>query len=475
MASLIHKPNDRWAIQFRLFARDKHRRTVYLGQATEEQAKAIRQRIEVLVRAIRADSPPDRSTAAWAAKLDDTLYGKLAHVGLVVPRAGQEDTAPVPLLARFLDEYIAKRTDVKGSTATVYGHTRRCLVEFFGATRPLDRISPGEVDDFRRRLGADRKTGGQGLASNTVARRCGIAKQFFHAAVKHRLIAENPFADVGSCSIREVRDRDYFITRDEAAKVLDVCPNAQWRLLFALSRFGGLRCPSEHLALEWAHVDWERSRMTVHSPKTEHHEGKGSRVVPIFRELCPYLDEAWALAEEGARFVITRYRDKTTNLRTQLTRIIEKAGLKPWPKLWQNLRATRETELNEEFPIQVVCAWIGNSPAIARKHYLQVTDDHFARALAQPAAPDPGDDPNRKALHFGQDPNTTDQDSNRKALQSALHSGGARACKAVQEDSDPSDATPYVASPCTYLHEPAFPSVNAPMGDSRLERLTSTL
>ena len=38
-------------------------------------------------------------------------------------------------------------------------------------------------------------------------------------------------------------------------------------------------------------------------------------------------------------------------------------------------------ELAEEFPAHVVCAWMGNTEAIARKHYLQVTDDHFAAAV----------------------------------------------------------------------------------------------
>ena len=53
------------------------------------------------------------------------------------------------------------------------------------------------------------------------------------------------------------------------------------------------------------------------------------------------------------------------------------AGLQRWPKLFQNLRSTRETELAEDFPMHVVCPWIGNSQPIAAKHYLQVTDDHF--------------------------------------------------------------------------------------------------
>lgn len=52
--------------------------------------------------------------------------------------------------------------------------------------------------------------------------------------------------------------------------------------------------------------------------------------------------------------------DRRGNLRTQLLRIIRRAGWNPWPKLFQNLRSTRQTELADEYPIQVVTAWIGN-------------------------------------------------------------------------------------------------------------------
>jgi hypothetical protein len=68
------------------------------------------------------------------------------------------------------------------------------------------------------------------------------------------------------------------------------------------------------------------------------------------------------------------------NLRTQFLRILDKAGIEPWPKLFQNLRSSRQTELTETWPAHVVCAWIGNSEVIARDHYLQITDDHFAAA-----------------------------------------------------------------------------------------------
>ena len=56
--------------------------------------------------------------------------------------------------------------------------------------------------------------------------------------------------------------------------------------------------------------------------------------------------------------------------------------MKQWPKLWQNLRAIRQTELEEYFPSHVVCQWIGNSQSVAREHYLQVTDSHYERAAS---------------------------------------------------------------------------------------------
>ncbi|MCE9607586.1 MAG: site-specific integrase [Planctomycetia bacterium] len=153
----------------------------------------------------------------------------------------------------------------------------------------------------------------------------------------------------------------------------------------ALRQFG-MRS-SETLSLRWADVDWANSRVRVRSPKTEHIEGKESRMIPLFPELRPFLQEAWEQAAPKAEFVVMSYRSIKQNLGTQFKRIIERAGLEPWPKLFQNLRSTRETELMESFPAHVVCAWIGNSEAVARKHYLQVTDDHFAKASGQAVKP----------------------------------------------------------------------------------------
>src|SRR5262249_32664546 len=44
------------------------------------------------------------------------------------------------------------------------------------------------------------------------------------------------------------------------------------------------------------------------------------------------------------------------------------------------------TELAKDYPIHVVCRWIGNTALIAQKHYLQVTDADFAKATGQGGA-----------------------------------------------------------------------------------------
>ena len=364
MASLTNQANGRRVIQF--VDKAGKRRSIRLGKVTKRQAEAIKIKVESLVAASISGHPPTDEVSRWVATLDGTLRERLAGVGLVEPL--DEST-----LQAFVDSYIAGRSDVKESTQVVYKRARRNLIAFFGPDKRLRDINRGDAEDWRIYLVE------QGNAENTVRRQCGIAKQFANAAIKKRLITENPFDEL-TCTVRANPKRFYFVSPEESQAVLDACPDAEWRLMFALARYGGLRVPSEFQQLRWGDVDWAKNRFTVHSPKTEHHDGGESRVVPIFPELEPYLREAFELATEGTEYLITRYRDSAVNLRTTLNKIINRAGLSPWPKLWQNLRSTRETELVEKFPIHVVTAWIGNSPDVAMKHYLQVHEGHYEQA-----------------------------------------------------------------------------------------------
>jgi integrase len=391
MASLMSRKSDKtgkllWRVQVSVDRDGRKRPTVPLGNLTKAKAETIKGYIESLAASKRAGVTMEGPTADWLATIGDDLHRRLAKLGLCSPRQQAEPTAQrqAVLLGEFIDGYIDGRAKLKPSTVV---HLKRCqnyLTGYFGADRPIDSISQGDADEFREHLG-------QRLAENTVRRTCGRAKQFFRAAQRKKLIAESPFGDMKGTGVKANRSRDYFVTRAEAEAVLKACPDTQWKLLFALSRYGGLRCPSEHLALTWGDVNWKLSRITIPSPKTAHHgDGHESRVMPLFPELLPYLEAAWTEFLEdfdpkaqrlSEQFVITRYRERNSNLRTQLNRIIKAAGLTAWPKLFQNLRASRATELAAEFPGHVAAAWLGHSNTIADKHYRQVTDADFDRAL----------------------------------------------------------------------------------------------
>ena len=368
MASVVNRPNGRREVQFK----DAHgkRQTLRLGKIPKRDAEAIKTRVEHLLAAQLSRQPLDGDTAKWVAGIDDVLADRLAAVGLIRQRESV-------LLAEFVEEYLNRRTDYKPATLVRNRQTQRYLVAFFGADRNLRDITDGDADDWRLFLLQS------GLSDNTIRKHVQIAKQFFSHAVRKKLIESNPLSHLKS-TVQGNPDRYHFVTREVADKVLDACPDAEWRLIFALSRYGGLRCPSEHLELTWDCINWEQDRLRIPSPKTEHHAGKSSRTIPLFPELRQHLEDAFQAAPDGSVHVIRRYRDRNANLRTQLLRIIERAGVEPWPKLFQNLRSTRQTELAETFPLHVVTEWVGNSDAVAMKHYLQVTDDHFRKATQNP-------------------------------------------------------------------------------------------
>jgi hypothetical protein len=132
------------------------------------------------------------------------------------------------------------------------------------------------------------------------------------------------------------------------------------------------------------------NRRSIPEPKVEHHEGRGIRSCPIFPELRPILDEAFEIFGDKSDYVVAapQYRAaantamgwKNANLRSEMLRLLRRAGIPGWPRLFHSMRASRQTELQREFPIHVVCSWLGNSPRIAQQSYLLVTEDDFAKA-----------------------------------------------------------------------------------------------
>lgn len=380
MASLSTDANGNRTVQF--VGGDGKRRSVRLGKVPKKVAEGVKLRVEALAASAASRLPLDGETAAWVAGVGDDLAAKLAAVGLIPARHGEA-------VGPFLDAYLnRRRADAKGGTVTNLVTVANDVRGFFGEVCPLRDIDERRADEFRTHY----LTRSPKLAAATVARRLNTVKQFFDFARRMKYFPANPFADVSAPSLIPEARRHYVPAAD-AHRLLAAC-NPTWRVIVALSRFAGLRNPSEVLSLKWEHVNFGTGRMTVPSPKTEHHPGKAYRVVPIFPELRPVLDDAWELAVPGDEYVVggktgAGYRAAAdrpggwmnANLRTTFEKIVRRAGLVPWPRLFHNLRASCETDLMQHHPIHVVCSWLGNTPAVALRHYLTVQDRDFEKAL----------------------------------------------------------------------------------------------
>lgn len=370
MATIVTYDGGLRRIEFSLVPNGP-RKMLRLGGVSVKVAETWKARVEAIIADKLARRPHDAELSEWLAGRDEVMLARMRAVGL----ADGVGLAKVTL-GEFLERFFAAMPG-KEATRVMYGHTRRNLEEYFKTGRMMRDITAADADNWRAWLVNDQK-----LSVATVSRRVIVARTMWRKAMRWKLAAENVFQGV-QAGQQTNESRKHFVDRDVADAVMKACPDTQWRLIFALSRYGGLRCPSEHLALQWQDVDFEKRRIVVRSCKTEHHSGGGVRTIPLFAELEKPLLDAFTEAPEGSDYVIL-CRNPGINWRTQLQRIIRKAKQADWPKLFHNLRASRESELMQEYGLSTVCKWIGNSPTVAAKHYAVSVDldGDFRRASA---------------------------------------------------------------------------------------------
>lgn len=302
------------------------------------------------------------------------LHDRIARVGLTEARQALETVTLGALLAAFDEE---ARRDIKPSTRTRQQQAAGHLLDYFGADRDAATLTPAEGDAWRSHLLEAE------YARATVSRTVKLGRQFFRWAIKRGMVETNPFTEV-KAGTEANPDRLQFVARETIDKVMEQAPSIQWRCLVALSRYAGLRVPSEAFALRWADVDWHAGRLFVRSPKTEHHRDGAGRWVPIFPEVREHLLAAFEQAEPGTERALSDFR-VGYNPHTEFRRIIIRAGVEPWPRAWHNLRGSRQSELVSEFPIATACQWLGNSRLVAAGHYITTTDADWQRAIGSGA------------------------------------------------------------------------------------------
>jgi integrase len=354
MARLVNEQGVGW----RLFARaDDRWRSVRLGACSQRIAEEIRRRVEALESCRRFALPVDASTLAWVAALPDDMHARIARLGLVESRS-----------AVTVGQWIERAASGSGKrphTVRNDAQAVRACLSLIDPARPLSSVTEADAVAVRDALSGR-------FAQATWARHLKRIRSWFASAERAKIIESNPFAGV-RCPASTNPARKAFIDRDTFARVVDATDDPHWRLVLALARYGGLRVPSEVLGLHWSDIDWRANTIRVRQHKTR------ERTMPLFPELRPFLE---AMPRTGSDHVVTRARASAPNWRGHVLPIVARSGVRAWPKLFHNLRASRETELCQSFPLHVVASWLGNSPEVATTHYLTVTPADFAAAVA---------------------------------------------------------------------------------------------
>jgi integrase len=370
MATLVSNRDGNRRIQFMNPRHPGKRASIWLGRVPKKAATTFKVNVEAMLAALRLGTAPAAELCAWLRNLPDVTYEKLVDVGIAEPRV----KARVVTLDELLDTFVA-RASVRASTLAAYKQTTDSLRKHLGGRTVLTGITGEQADVWKKAI-VD-----EGLSPATVAKRAYVAKAVFRKAVKWGMVAASPFEDLPAGS-QQNPDRSFYVSDETIRAVMERCPGVFWRLVIALGRYAGLRIPSEVASLTWDDVAWDTGRLTVRSPKTARHEGHAVRLVPICPELRVILVEAYEQAADGTNLILPRALTRASNLRTTFTKIITRAGHKPWPRLFQNLRASCATDWVDRYPNHVVAKWLGHSPMIAATHYLQARERHFEDVVA---------------------------------------------------------------------------------------------
>lgn len=387
---------------------DGKRRSVPVGHIGEDAAKEIAKRLQHIA-TMRKNATPQlvhEDVTDWLgelAKKNPDLYDRIAEIDLVPKRPeaqAVEVEAAKPKIytvEELTRDVLAAHAHAKPTTLRNYRQYAERLKEYFGVRRDVATIKNIDAASFIANLRAEGKKIGKGenekvgLGKATVARSIKAYRMFFRYAMDWEKVTRNPFIGSGiKAGDSSNRKRMRYIPLDLFHKVLRCCNDPEFRAVLTLSRIGGLRCPSEVLALKWSDVVWpdaERGiagKLIVNASKTEHTESGGVRELPLFPELAAALQDllgAVTLAGTQGEYVISD-RKQTSIWRKRLKNLILKAGLTPWPKVWQNMRASRESELYRQYPLDTVCKWTGHTPEVAAKYYLMDSsaDENFKKA-----------------------------------------------------------------------------------------------
>jgi site-specific recombinase XerD len=228
-------------------------------------------------------------------------------------------------------------------------------------TRFIHELTATEIEGFLSGRGA----------AGTQVKFFNKLRPLFRYAKRHRFLAINPFENIEPASI-EYREIEIY-TPEELQRMLTVAEQLYPDLVpfIALTAFGFMRTEelvrrsSGDIVLEWGAFDWQEKQIFVpHSvAKKAKNHGGNDRSIPfnpaLLHWLEPYVKESGRVVEreEGTAQRALRKIRRTADVR-DIANGLRHSCLTYW------------MAANGEESIGTVARWSGNSPAIAKRHYV---------------------------------------------------------------------------------------------------------
>lgn len=348
-----------YSIQFISPIAGQRRTVIYLGYVSRTEAESHKSLIADIVARWNPGLPLPNHIDARVEVLPPKMRKKYQRAGLCA--AAQVSRSLDDLIRNFLQNQA-----VKSATHETYKQATSSLRDVIGGTTPLVAVDAAAAMRWRAEIA-------KSLAEATCAKRTNVCKAMFAQAVKLGWIAKSPFDGIKSGSQVNPR-RSQYVSCATIDSVIASTNDLGWRALIALARYAGLRVPSEISCLRWENVDIAGKTLSVFANKTN-----TQRQTPIRPQLEAILLEL-AVQRGISSGPVFPWISQSTNLRTEFQRILKDAGVSPWPRLFQNLRASAETDWAGRYPLHELTAWIGNSPTVAQKHYLIKRSMYFMDA-----------------------------------------------------------------------------------------------
>jgi len=190
------------------------------------------------------------------------------------------------------------------------------LIPFFG-DRLLTEITPDDVEAYRSQR---RTQTGKVPSLSTLNGDHAVLKQMLYVAVRKKLIATNPAADVTMPDPQNERDR-VLSTEEWSRLYAEAASHLKPILLVAYHL--GLRY-SEIVSLTWDRVDLKRGFITLRARDTK---GKTARTVPLTPELTGVLRDLYKVRYLGQDRVFLRNGESIVSVRTAFEKARKRAKI----------------------------------------------------------------------------------------------------------------------------------------------------